>query len=112
MTQGEILKAFRERMNLSQEVVAAYLEVKREMLSYYENNNREIPFTVLEKLTKLFGVALADFFETDLNQIRTNIDFAFRAEGITENDLLHIAQFRKVVKNYYKIRQLTNENGE
>ena len=106
MTTGAILKAFRERNNLSQETVASFLEIKRETLSYYESDNREASLNTLEKLADLYGAELTDFFETDCNQIQSNIAFAFRADGIEESDLKQIAQFRKVVKNYFKIIEL------
>ena len=111
MTTGAILKAFREGNNLSQEEVASFLGIKRELLSYYENDSREAPVDVLEKLANLYGADLADFFETETNQIKTNIAFAFRANGIEESDLDQIAQFRKAVKNYFKIIELENKNG-
>jgi transcriptional regulator with XRE-family HTH domain len=100
MTTGEILKAFREGNNLSQEAVASFLVIKGEVLSYYENDSREAPIEVLEKLANLYGVDLADFFETEHNQIKTNIAFALGTNGIEASDLNQIAQFRKVVKNY------------
>ncbi|MCO4291352.1 helix-turn-helix transcriptional regulator [Solitalea sp. MAHUQ-68] len=106
MTTGAILKAFRERNNLSQETVASFLGIRREMLSYYENDSREAPLDVLEKLADLYGADLADFFETDNDQIQANIAFAFRADGIHESDFYQISQFRKVVKNYFKILEL------
>ena len=111
MTTGAILKAFREGNNLSQEMVASFLSIKRELLSYYENDSREAPIEVMEKLANLYGADLADFFETENNQIKANIAFAFRANGIEETDLNQIAEFRKVVKNYFKIIALENKNG-
>ncbi|SFD75252.1 Helix-turn-helix [Chitinophaga sp. CF118] len=111
MTTGAILKAFRERNNLSQEDVASFLSVKREVLSYYENDSREAPLDVLEKLADLYGADLTDFFETEYNQVKANIAFAFRANGIEKSDLSEIAQFRKVVKNYFKILELERNNG-
>lgn len=110
MTTGVILKAFREGNNLSQEVVASFLGIKRELLSYYESDSREAPIDVLEKLANLYGADLADFFETENNQIKTNIAFAFRANGIEESDLNQIAQFRKAVKNYFKIIEIEKKN--
>jgi transcriptional regulator with XRE-family HTH domain len=111
MTTGTILKACREGNNLSQEAVASFLSIKRELLSYYESDTREAPLDVLEKLANLYGADLADFFETENNQIKANIAFAFRANGIEESDLNQIAQFRKAVKNYFKIIELENKNG-
>ncbi len=111
MEIGQVLKAFREKNNFSQEAVASFLGIKRELLSYYENNNREPSVEVLEKLANLYGTELADFFETDKNHINTNVAFAaFRATNVNENDMKELAQFRKVVKNYLKIVELEKEN--
>lgn len=114
MKTGEVIKAYRERMNLSQEAVASFLQIKRETLSYYENNpdgRAEAPLEVLEKLADLYGADLADFFEDDANQLKVNLAFAFRATNLIENDLNEIAQFRKVVKNYLKIIDLEKSHA-
>ena len=84
---------------------------KREVLSYYENDSREAPLDLLEKLADLYGADLADFFETDNDQIQANIAFAFRANGIQESDFHQISQFRKVVKNYFKILGLERSHA-
>lgn len=97
---GAILKAFREGHNLSLEVVASFLSIKKELLSYYENDSQEAPIDVLERLSNLYGTDLAVFFETDHNQINPNVAFDFITE---ESDLNQIAQFRKAVKNYFKM---------
>jgi transcriptional regulator with XRE-family HTH domain len=103
MTTGAILQAYRDRMKLSQDQVANYLNVKREMLSYWENDSREAPLEMLEKLADLYGADLEDFFEIDVQQVKANIAFAFRADDVSESDLREIAHFRKVVKNYLKL---------
>ena len=110
MEMGTILKAYREKNNLSQEAVASFLGIKRELLSYYENNSREPSLEVLENLANLYGAELVDFFETDLDHIKTNVAFAFRATQVIDTDLKQIAQFRKVVKNYLKIVELEKKN--
>lgn len=106
MKIGPIIKAYREKMQLSQEVVAEFLKIKREVLSYYETDSRETPLEVLEKLSDLFGIGLDEFFEEDENQIKANIAFAFRADEILPEDLNSISAFRKVVKNYFKLVDL------
>ena len=112
MEIGQVLKAFREKNNFSQEAVASFLGIKRELLSYYENDSREPSVEVLEKLADLYGAELADFFETDKDHINTNVAFAFRASNVDENDMKELAQFRKVVKNYLKIVELENKNAK
>ena len=71
--------------------MASFLDIKRETLSYYENNpdgRAEAPLEVLEKLADLYGADLADFFEEDTNQLKANLAFAFRATDLKENDLI------------------------
>lgn len=106
MTIGKILKQFRERMGLTQAVVADFLGIKREVLSYYENDTREAPIEILEKLAHLYGIELTDFFEENENLMQANIAFAFRAENLSEEDLTQIASFRKIIKNHFKLLEL------
>ncbi len=107
---GFVLKVYREKHNFSQESVASYLGKKREMLSYFENNSREASVQILEKLADLYGAELADFYETEIDEIQTNVAFAFRAKEINAEDLKVLAQFRKVVKNYLKMVEIAAEN--
>jgi transcriptional regulator with XRE-family HTH domain len=112
MEIGQVLKAYREKNNFTQEAVASFLGIKRELLSYYENNSREPSLEILEKLANLYGVPLADLFETDEDHVHTNVAFAFRASNINQNDMNELAQFRKVVKNYLKIVDLEKEHAK
>ena len=59
-----------------------------------EHNGFEI-----EKVFNIKCNLLSDFFDTDINQIQTNVAFAFRASELCEDDLRQLAEFRKVVKN-------------
>ena len=105
-----IIKELRLKNNFSQEQLAQFLDCKREMISYYENSERDVPVEVLEKLADLFGIELEDFFEENISQINTNIAFAFRANAMSESDLHELANFRKIVKNYNKILQLERDD--
>lgn len=111
MNIGAALKAYREKNQLSQEAVASYLDIKRELLSYYENDVREAPVELLEKLADLYGAELSDFFEEDLNTLNTNVALAFRADAIEKQDLKALAQFRKIVKNYLKMLAIEQKHG-
>jgi transcriptional regulator with XRE-family HTH domain len=109
MNTGEIIKAYRDKMELTQESVAKFLGIKREVLSYYENNTREIPLNQLEKLSNLFGIELDEFFEENENLVNTNVACAFRASEIKQDDLQSISEFKKIVKNYFKILNLEKD---
>lgn len=103
---GRNIKAYREINGFSQDTVANFLGVKREMISYYENGTREVPFEVLTRLSDLFGVDLADFYEEDENLLKENVACAFRTDGLERADLETIADFKAVVKNYLKMNNL------
>ena len=57
---GENLKEYRKGFGFSQDQVASFIGVDRSTISLYENAEREIPITHLEKLSDLYAVELED----------------------------------------------------
>ncbi len=106
---GGTIKNFRERLGLTQENVAKYLNVKREMISYYERGERDVPVQQLEALADLFGVELIDLIEEDPARVQANVAFAFRSDDLSTVDLKGIAHFRKIVKNYLMLKKKTTK---
>jgi transcriptional regulator with XRE-family HTH domain len=106
---GKNIKAYRETNGFTQDTVANFLGVKREMISYYENGTREISFDVLTRLSDLYGVDMADFYEEDENLLKENVACAFRTEEVESKDLEAIANFKAIVKNYLKMNKLLAE---
>jgi|JFJP01.1.fsa_nt_gi transcriptional regulator with XRE-family HTH domain len=105
-TTGLVIKGLRERYGYTQEKLASFLEIKREMVSFYENNEREVPLEVLEKLSDLFGVELAVFFSETVEEAMAEVVFAFRKDSVNESDMEKLSDFGKIVKNYLKINRL------
>ena len=103
---GRNVKSYRVTTGFTQEAIANFLGIKREMISYFESGSREIPFDVLTRLSDLYGVDLADFYEEDEIQLKENITCAFRTDGFESEDLETIAHFKAVVKNYLKMNNL------
>lgn len=108
---GEIVKSFRKKIGLSQNDLAKYLKVHREVISNYETGSRRIPLEKMQRLADLFGVELADLINPDSTTAQTNTAFAFRANGLSEKDLDAVAAFRKIVKNYTKMKAKFNRKG-
>jgi transcriptional regulator with XRE-family HTH domain len=106
-----IIRTLREKFGYSQDAVANFLEVKREMISYYETGARDVPLEVLEKLADLFGVDLEIFFSDSIEEATTELAFAFRADELNENDLGSIAAFRRIIKNYQRITNLEKKDA-
>jgi transcriptional regulator with XRE-family HTH domain len=112
MTQtGQILKILRENAGYSQDTLAEFLNIKRELISYYETGSRETPLPVKEKLADLFGVGLEVFFSDNVESVVADVAFAFRADSLSQHDLESIAEFRRIVKNYQRILNLERKNA-
>lgn len=105
-TTGLVVKGLREKYGYTQDKVANYLGIKREMISFYENEGREIPLDVLENLSDLFGVELDVFFIDNVDEALAEIVFAFRKDDFDNDDMDNMAAFGKIVKNYLKINNL------
>jgi transcriptional regulator with XRE-family HTH domain len=105
-TTGLVIKGLREKYGYTQDKVANYLGIKREMISFYENEGREIPLDVLEKLSDLFGVELDVFFVDNVDDALAEVVFAFRKDDMDNDDMDNMAAFGKIVKNYLKINNL------
>lgn len=103
---GKNLLALRQKLGFTQEQVAAYLQINREEVSYYENGNRTAPTKILSKMANLYGVDEYDFYEEDFKLSSINLALAFRADNIKPTDLEQIAKFKKIVRNYLSIKSL------
>ena len=105
-TTGLVIKGLREKYGYTQDKVANYLGIKREMISFYENEGREVPLDVLEKLSDLYGVELDVFFVDNADDAIAEVVFAFRKDDMDNDDMDNMAAFGKIVKNYLKINNL------
>jgi len=107
---GNNIKSFRERRGIRQEDLAKLLEVKREVVSYYETGARDIPIDKLNKIADLFGIDLSILLEEDVNIQKVDVAVAFRPTDFCPEDMKVVAEFGKIVKNYIKISSL-NKNA-
>ncbi len=106
---GRNIKSYREKLQLNQDQVANWLGISREMVSYYESGKREIDLAKLESLAELFGIELINLIEEDSELISADLAFAFRSDDISEEDLEQISQFRRIIKNYLKMKHMYNK---
>lgn len=103
---GRNVKTYREMLHYTQESIANFLGVKREVVSYYENGKREIDLAKLEKLADLFNVELENLLAEDSEVNEPEFTFAFRTDGLNEADLERISEFQRIIKNYFKMQTL------
>jgi transcriptional regulator with XRE-family HTH domain len=102
---GRNIKLYREKLGFKQDDLAGYLSISREEVSYLENARRPISTLVISKIANLFGIEEYDLYEEDLQSITINVALAFRADSLVINDIQHIADFRKIILNYLKMKK-------
>lgn len=105
---GQNIKLFRDKLGLTQEMLAGYLQTTREQISYYESGSRSVSTDHLNSLANLFCMNEYDFYEADAEKRKINISFAFRADTLNTEDLQGIAQFKKIVRNYLNMKTALN----
>lgn len=107
---GLNIRLLREKLGLTQEMLAGFLETSREQIAYYEAGTRSIPTAQLSKLANLFCLNEYDFYEENSGQSEMNMAFAFRADTLNTGDLAGIARFKKIVRNYVNmVNAVSNE---
>lgn len=98
VTIGQKLRDARKAAGLTQEQVAAVLEINQVQLSYFENGKREINLSLLGKLANLYGYDL-EYFVSELGTKEPEIQLAFRGEELCEEDLRTITWAKKFLNN-------------
>ena len=98
------LKLFRESLNFTQDKVASYLDIDRGRYANYESGNREMPYQLMEKICELYGIGLISLYEEDEQKVRDELVCAFRTDNLNEDDLRGISSFKKIVRNYLKLK--------
>ena len=93
----EKLKMMREKAGLRQEQIADYLGVTQAFISKVETGERNLTVDQLESVVNLYGYSLAAFADTEDEP--HPIQFAFRAQDVSQEDLRIIADIGKIAIN-------------
>ena len=94
---NEKLKLMREKAGLRQGQIADYLGVTQTFISKVEAGERNLTVDQLERVLNLYGYSLASFVNSE--QDAHPIQFAFRAQDVSQNDLHIIAEIGKIAIN-------------
>lgn len=106
----EKLKMMREKAGLRQEQIANYLGVTQTFISKVETGERNLAVDQLESVVNLYGYSLAAF--ADMEQDPHPIQFAFRAQNISQEDLRAIADIGKIAINSRFMAELLEESND
>lgn len=104
-TLAENIKQYRIKLGITQQVLAEYLEITREEVSYYESGKRPVPLSIVTKLANLFGLDEYALYEENGAMTDINLAFALRAERLEKQDMKAMAEFKKLALNYLKMKK-------
>ena len=97
---NERIKNFRNRLHLSQEYVANFLEINRATYTQMENGKRKITEEDISRLSELFGVT-ADALLNENKISQPSTVFARSFEKLDENDqaeIMNLIKFKEQMK--------------
>ena len=103
---GKNMSKLRVANNLTQQQVADYLGITRSAYSNYEDGVREAPMEVLLRSADLFGCDAHLLLERNEDVVDNMLVCAFRVDELSADDLHEISDFKRIVKNYMKIKRL------
>ena len=103
---GNNLQLLRKKLGFTQEEIAEFLGITRVELSYYETGARSVPTTVITLMANLYGVDEFDLYAEKFEVSQVNLALAFRGDSVRPSDLVQLAAFKKIVRNYLQMKSL------
>jgi transcriptional regulator with XRE-family HTH domain len=94
------IKMLRKETGYTQATIANFLGISQPAYNKYENAETVVSPDILQKLASLYGTDEFAFYEENQTLSNINLAFAFRADEISDEDLVQIAKFKKIVRNY------------
>ena len=102
---GRRLSHARRHAGFTQQLVAKYLEINREQLSYIENGRRPVDLVTLQRLADLYGFALP-YFVTSEAQSVPEVSAAFRVSSLADADLQVIGWVKRLARNLDALQRI------
>lgn len=101
---GKRIKSLRERANLNQKTVGAYLSLDQSMVSKIEKGERKITSDVIEKLARLFCCSPDFIISGDSGD--ESCTMSFRSKGLTTEDLESLAVVNQIALNQFEMDRI------
>lgn len=97
------LKTIRMKTKLTQKEVGMIIGTKRENISYYESDKRNISTTKLKKLLDFVGLDLEEF---EKDNLEIKIQASYNKKEICDEDFEEVIWLNNFIKNLSEIKKL------
>lgn len=101
---GSRIRQLRENSGISQAQLAGFLGVDQSMVSKIESGERNTSVEIIEKISALFGCSLDS--PEDGGASSGELKFAFRAGGVSAEDMEVIAAVNRIALNLREMNGL------
>lgn len=106
ITIGKNIQLFRKKLGFNQQQLGDLIGVPRELISYYENGNREVSLLHLEKIASCLNVDMEVLLSDEAETVKSDLAFAFRANELSPEDVKSIGIFKEIVHNFNKMKNI------
>lgn len=106
----ENFKNLRKKINVTQEQMALFLGLEQSSISKFENGERTLNISNLEKACSLFGVSYHNILE-NVSEVEV-ISPSFRKTSVSSESLEGVSEINKIALNILEMnKMLGNYNG-
>jgi len=99
-------------LGITQFELADYCGISREIISYYETGKREVNLLHLENISEYLNIDMDQFLEDNPAVINPELALTFRANELSASDREQISDFKKIVRYYLKMKNLSKDGIE
>ncbi|WP_319201369.1 helix-turn-helix transcriptional regulator [uncultured Ilyobacter sp.] len=101
---GKNLKETRSKLGYTQEKIEKLTGISRSLISMYENGEREISLSNLNKLANFFGKSINYFLGVSTEEKELKI--SYRATELTERDAENLKRAKKFINNLHELQEM------
>lgn len=106
----ENFKRLRKKVNITQEQMAEYLNLEQSSISKFENGERTISVSNLEKASALFGINDNDIYKKTTNQ--QVLSPSFRKNNLSTASLEDVSNINRIAMNIIEMKAILEKyNG-
>lgn len=107
---GEYFKELRKKINVSQVEMAKFLSLEQSSISRFENGERALSLSSIEKACLLFGIPTEELFK--MGETVETIAPKFRKSSTASDSLDDISSINKIALNLMEMKKILENADE
>jgi len=109
---GKNLRNARRSLGMTQEEVSSALAISRSAISLIESGRRQVSSSELAQLANLYHKTISELFDPEAVPTPDGFAMMFRAEEVSKEDRIQIAEFQDLCKRYSALEKRVYGSAE